>query len=157
MFSFKKKTGLVWVETVWNVSIISDVPCSYYTICYMFYLYFIAFSGTNLLTRCLVPVFCCFSFQKSYTGNILGIAWDKKTRQYFPVTYTETEGETEGGCGAPTPPSGASPPRRTGRWCGAHRAPPGSGLRPYIPLHPKTLSTWSNIHEKLRRRRRHQP
>ena len=38
-----------------NVSIISDVPCSYYTKCYMFYLHFIAFiafSWTNLLTRC---------------------------------------------------------------------------------------------------------
>ena len=33
----------------------------------------------------------------------------QKPRQYFPVTYTDTEGETEGDCGAPTPPGGAGP------------------------------------------------
>ena len=57
-----------------------------------------------------------FSFQKTYTGNILGIARDKNLRQYFSVTYTETEGETEGGRGATTPPGGAGPP--PGAWGG---------------------------------------
>ena len=30
-----------------------------------------------------VPVFCCFWFQKSYTGNILGIGRDKSQCSYF--------------------------------------------------------------------------
>ena len=55
------------------------------------------------------PIFCCFSFQKSYTGNILGIARDENPPSYIAVTYTETEGEMEGGCGAPTPPTGVGP------------------------------------------------
>ena len=56
------------------------------------------------------PVFRSFSFQKSYIGNILGIARDENPGPYFPVTYTETEGETEGSHRAPTPPGGAGPP-----------------------------------------------
>ena len=88
--------------------IISFVTCF---ICILLHLF--TFSWTNLLTRCPVPVSCfllCFSFQKTYTGNILGIARDENPRQYFPVTYTDTKGETEGGCGAPTPPGSAGPP-----------------------------------------------
>jgi hypothetical protein len=41
---------------------------------------FYAFSGTNLLTRChrASSLFSAvFVFQKSYTGNILRIAWNK--------------------------------------------------------------------------------
>ena len=37
-----------------------------------------------------------FSFQKSYTGNILGIARDENPPSYISVTYTDTKGETEG-------------------------------------------------------------
>ena len=40
---------------------------------------------------------------------MLGITRDENPLSYFPVTYTETEGETEGGHGAPTPPGGAGP------------------------------------------------
>ena len=43
-------------------------------------------------------------------GNILGIARDENPPSYIPVKYTETEGETEGGYGAATPPGGATPP-----------------------------------------------
>ena len=43
-----------------------------------------------------VPVFCYFLFQKSCSGNILGIGRNKKPRSYFSVTYTESEGETKG-------------------------------------------------------------
>ena len=50
-----------------------------------------------------------------------------------------------------------SHPRHAGRWCGAHRPPPGSALRPYIPLQRKTLSTRSKFHEKFHRCHRHQP
>ena len=70
------------------------------------------FSWTNLLTKCPVPVSCflLFLFQKTYTGNILGIAWDENPRPYIVVTYTDTEGEMEGSHEAPTQPGGATPP-----------------------------------------------
>ena len=63
---------------MFHAHIISFVPCF---ICILLHLF--TFSWTNLLTRGPVPVsyFCCFSFQKTYTGNILGIARDKKPRQ----------------------------------------------------------------------------
>ena len=91
---------------MFHAHIISFVTCF---ICILLHLF--TFSWSNLLTRCpvLVSCFLLFSFQKSYTGNILGIARDENPGQYFPVTYTETEGETEGGRAAPTPPRGTGP------------------------------------------------
>jgi hypothetical protein len=63
---------------------------------------FYAFSGTNLLTRChsassLFSV--VFVFQKSYTGNILGIGWNKSRTSYFYRSFQKTKDETEGGGG----------------------------------------------------------
>jgi hypothetical protein len=62
----------------------------FYTICLVFRYtswYFYAFSGTNLLTRChsASSLFSAiFVFQKSYTGNILGIGQNKsRTSQYL--------------------------------------------------------------------------
>ena len=72
------------------------------------------------MSQCQLRVFCCFSFQKSYTGNILGIGRNKKLESYFPDTYTESKGEKEESPKASTPPGGATPP------LGA----PGSGVGP---------------------------
>jgi hypothetical protein len=36
-----------------------------------------------------------FVFQKSYTGNILGIGQNESQSSYLPDTKTESEGETE--------------------------------------------------------------
>jgi hypothetical protein len=73
------KLGDAWY--VANVSIIFDAPCLFYTNCRHFY----AFSGTNLLTRCQCQFLFCavFVFQKSYTGNILGIGQNKSQTSYF--------------------------------------------------------------------------
>ena len=70
------------------------------------------FSWTNLLTRYLVPVSCFLLFfvSEKLHRNILGIARDENLGPYFPDKYTETEGETEGSHGSPTPPGGADPP-----------------------------------------------
>jgi hypothetical protein len=60
-----------------------------YTICFVFCYtswHFYAFSGTNLLTRChsASSLFSAiFVFQKSYTGNILGIGQNKSQTFYF--------------------------------------------------------------------------
>jgi hypothetical protein len=58
---------------------------------------FYAFSETNLLTRCHSATSCfsaIFVFQKSYTGNILGIGRNKSQSSYLPDTKTESKGET---------------------------------------------------------------
>jgi hypothetical protein len=60
---------------------------------------FYAFSGTNLLTRChsASSLFSAvFVFQKSYTGNILGIGWNKSRSSYFFQHETGSKAETEG-------------------------------------------------------------
>jgi hypothetical protein len=80
-----------------------------YTICFVFCYTswrFYAFSGTNLLTRChsASSLFSAiFVFQKSYTGNILGIGRNKSPTFYFYQSFAKTEDETEGSRGWPHP------------------------------------------------------
>jgi hypothetical protein len=89
--------------------------CSY-TICFEFCYTswrFYAFSGTNLLTRChsvSSPFSAVFVFQKSYTGNILGIGRNKSRTSYFYRSFTKTKEETEGGEGPGTPQGARSSP-----------------------------------------------
>jgi hypothetical protein len=74
---------------------------------------FYAFSGTNLLTRChsASSLFSVVSvFQKSYTGNILGIGRNEARSSYFPRHETESKAESEEGQEVATPPGGAGPP-----------------------------------------------
>jgi hypothetical protein len=75
--------------------------CFVYTLCHIY-----AFSGTNLLMRChsassLYSV--VFVFQKSYTGNILGIGRNETRSSYFPQHKIESNGEMEGGQEPGTP------------------------------------------------------
>ena len=60
------------------------------------------------MPQCQLRVFCSFSFQKSYTGNIFGIGRKKNPVSYFPDTYTESKGEKEGSHEASTPPGGVA-------------------------------------------------
>ena len=81
------KLGDAWYVS--NISIIFYAPCLFYTNYPMFYLCF----GTLFMhfpeltywqdATVQVPVFCCFWFQKSYIGNILGIGRDKSQCSYF--------------------------------------------------------------------------
>jgi hypothetical protein len=62
--------------------------------------HFYAFSGTNLLTRyhSASSLFSAvFVFQKSYTGNLLGIGRNKSQTFYFSQSVTKYEDETEWG------------------------------------------------------------
>jgi hypothetical protein len=85
-----------------------------YTICFVFCYtlwHFYVFSGTNLLTRChsASSLFSAiFVFQKSYTGNILGIGRNKSQTSYFYRSFAKTEDETEGGHEPGSPPGGAA-------------------------------------------------
>ena len=118
------------------------------------------FSWTNLLTRCPVPVFCFLLF---FVSEILHRKYSRNCTGRKPPTlhYRHVHGHQRRDGGEPRGPYTSwwrdPTSRRARRWCGAHRAPLGSGLRPYIPLRRKTLNTRSLFHEKFRRRRRHQP
>ena len=137
---------------MFHAHIISFVPCF---ICNLF-----TFSWTNLLTRCLVPVSCFLLFfvsenlHRKYSRNCTG---RKPTVIYCRHVHGDRRRDGGGLWSLHTTWRRRSHLRWAGRWCGAHRAPPGSAFRPYIPLHPKTLSTRSLFHEKFCRRRRHQP
>ena len=66
--------------------------------------------------------FCCFVFQKSCSGNILGIGRNKSRSSYFSVAEPESKGETEKGHEWATPHGGAGPPPgRASLWCGPTR------------------------------------
>jgi hypothetical protein len=79
----------------------------FYIICFVFCFtswHFYAFSETNLSTRChsASSLFSAiFVFQKSYTGNILGIGRSKSQTSYFYRSFEKTEEETEGATGQP--------------------------------------------------------
>jgi hypothetical protein len=86
-----------------NVSIIFDAPCLFLHHLPCVSLHFVAFyaiSGTNLLTRCqsASSLFSAiFVFQKSYTGNILGIGRNKFQKSY--ISWKSIEDRTRAGGG----------------------------------------------------------
>jgi hypothetical protein len=95
----------------------------FYTICLMFRYtlwQFYAFSGTNLLTsrHSASSLFSAVSvFQKSYTGNILGIGRNRFLKSYFSRKLLEIRrGDGEG-------PQATLTPGRRG---------PGPGRAPYV-------------------------
>jgi hypothetical protein len=113
-----------------------------YTICFVFCYTswcFYAFSRTNLLTRChsASSLFSAvFVFQKSYTGNILGIGRNKSQSSYFSWSVTESKAETEGRHEAAMPPHGAGYPQvvpgtGVGPWSTSRR-------RPFAYIFPST-------------------
>ena len=75
---------------------------------------FYAFSGTNLLTSChsASSLFSAvFVFQKSYTGNILGIGQFESRSSYFSRHVHGVQSRDGGGCrgGHTTPMRGPTP------------------------------------------------
>ena len=140
-----------------NVSIIFYAPCLFYTnstiVLYMFWCVFISFLELTYWqdAEVPVPVFCCFWFQKSYTGNILGNGRDKNQKSYICRDNTEDrEGVEDTQQGGHTLARRGPGLARAWAWC----RPPGclsaSPLRLFILRHGKTLSTRSEIHEKFR-------
>jgi hypothetical protein len=62
------------------------------------------------MSECQFLFSVVFMFQKSYTGNILGIGQNEAWSSYFPIMKTESKGEMEKGQETATPGGGASPP-----------------------------------------------
>jgi hypothetical protein len=104
----------------------------FYTICLVFHYTswrFYAFFGTNLLTRCHSASFmfsAIFVFQKSYTGNILGIGQNKnRTSRNLPKLPEVQRGDEE------RPRAGHTTGRRG----------PAPGRAPYVCDRPGPLLT----------------
>jgi hypothetical protein len=127
-----------------------------YTICFVFCYTswrFYAFSGTNLLTRrhSASSLFSAiFLFQKSYTGNILGIGRNKSWTSYFSRTRVEVQSRDGGGPG----PShtlgrrGPGPGHATRGWAPlVHLLTPP--FRLYIPLDGKNLKAPINFPQNI--------
>src|SRR3954468_12273821 len=82
------------------------------------------------MPQCQFLFSAVFVFQKSCTGNILGIAWDKLPIPYKHVTKTVPEGDLRGDARWPDPTQ-ARPdpgPRLGGVW--AHQGAPDSASSP---------------------------
>ena len=102
------------------------------------------------MPQCQFPVFCCFVFQKSCTGNILGIGRNKSRSQYFTETKTESRGGSKKGSRVARPALGAAwpwpAPRGGVGHPGLHRHRPSAYLftisgKPWIPEPPSTKSS----------------
>src|SRR3954447_16340407 len=79
------------------------------------------------MLQCQFLFSAIFVFQKSCTGNILGIAWDKLPALLNHVTKTVPEGDLRGGAATspdPTQPRPDPGPRLVGVW--AAQGPPDS-------------------------------
>jgi hypothetical protein len=102
---------------------------------------FYTFSRTNLLTRChnASSLFSAvFVFQKSYTGNILGIRQNESQTCYFSRSVVKSKDETEGSIAWPH--HRAARPRPWPCHLGVRPAgpPPDATLRPiYSPRREK--------------------
>jgi hypothetical protein len=103
---FLTLVNMIRLKRIYNFLMLHACLC---TICFVFCYTswrFYALSGTNLLTRChsASSLFSAvFVFQKSYTGNILGIGRNKSQSSYFTQHETESKAETEGSQGPATP------------------------------------------------------
>jgi hypothetical protein len=125
-----------------------------YTICFVFFYtswHFYAFSRTNLLTRCHSASFLFFAvfvFQKSYTGNILGIGRNKSWTSYFSRIRVGIQSRDGGGTwpGHTLGQRGPGPGRATRGWAPlVHLLMPPFCL--YIPLDRKNLKPRLIFHE----------
>jgi hypothetical protein len=125
----------------------------------MLFQQFYPFSKTNPLTRChsassLFSV--AFVFQKSYTGNILGIGQNKSQSSYFSQHKTESKAETGGARGQPHHRVARPAPGPHHQVVGPPSPPPDAALLPIYSPQRETLSPDQFSRKHTARRRRHQ-
>jgi hypothetical protein len=120
-----------------------------YTICFVFCYtswHFYAFSGTNLLTRChsVSSLFSAiFVFQKSYTGNILGIGRNKSRDPIFPDTRRSPKQRRRGSRGQPHHRVARPTPGLRHQVVGPPGPPPDAALLPIYSSWRESLKTRS--------------
>ena len=129
------------------------------TTCFPYvFTHFPTFSGTNLLTRCPVPVPCFLLFfvSEKLLRKFLGIGPHESRKSYFPRKHPEVRRRVEDGHqGGHT--MSRRPPGRAWTRCGVPGGPPASLFCLFIPFLGKTLKARTSIHKKFRSRRHHQP
>jgi hypothetical protein len=124
-----------------------------YTICFVFGYTswrFYAFSRTILLTRChsASSLFCAiFVFEKSYTGNILGIGQNKSQSSYFSRHEKKSKSETEGSQRAATHPMVRATPWLRHGLVWAPSPPSNAALPPIYSPWWENLKALINFHE----------
>jgi hypothetical protein len=122
----------------------------FYTICLVFHYtswHLYAFSRTNLLTGChsASSLFSAvFVFQKSYTGNILGI-WRNQSQssRYFTELPEHRRGDGVGPEGGHTTRGRGPLLARAGLWCGPPRSTSDAASSPIKTPRRENLNTWS--------------
>jgi hypothetical protein len=108
------------------------------------------------MPQCQFLFSAIFVFQKSYTGNILGIGRNKSQTSYFPDTETESKAETEEGTEVATPPGGTGPPLVAPAMVWAPRAPSNIAPLPINCLRCENPQQIGIHPRKVPQRRRHQ-
>ena len=99
-----------------------------------------------------------FVIQKSYTGNIFRIGWDKSQSSYFTEGKTEPEGESKTSHGEATPCLGAAQGWPAPRGGGPTSCTASRRLFAYkLPLDLKLRDTEQKSTKKSRRRRHLEP
>jgi hypothetical protein len=101
------------------------------------------------MPQCQFLFSAIFVFQKSYTGNILGIGQNESQTSYFSRHEDEVQSRDGGGPGAGHTWGGEGPPSRATRWCGPLVHPLTSPFRQYILSEAKTLNRPVSVHEKF--------
>jgi hypothetical protein len=94
-------------------------------------------------------------FQKSYTGNILGIGRNEARSSYFAITKTESKAETEEGQEAATPGGGVGAPWSRHQVVWAPGPPSDIALPPRYSLQGKNPKLIGVHPRKVPQRRRH--
>ena len=110
------------------------------------------------MPQCQFLFSAVFVFQKSCTGNILGIARDKDPKSYFSVTKLEPEDEVQEGLEGLRQGPGAGPGLAAPSLCLADSGTPSRRLFAYkLPPDLKVTGSSASVHEKLRRGRHRKP
>jgi hypothetical protein len=122
-----------------------------FVFCYTSWLFY-AFSGTNLLTRCHSAnslFFAVFVFQKSYTGNILGIGRNKSRSSYFSRHEMESKAETKGARGQPHHGVARPAPGPRHQVVGPPGPPPDAALSPIYSPQRENLKALINFPQNI--------
>jgi hypothetical protein len=90
-----------------------------------------------------------FVFQKSYTGNILGIGRNKSRSSNFSRSVTESKAETKGNQEAAMPLHGAGHPRPRQGLVWAPGPPPDTALPPIYSPRWENLKDPINFHRNI--------
>src|SRR3954447_17033692 len=99
----------------------------------------------NKMPQCQFLFSAVLVFQKSCTGNILGIARDKLPVPYNHVTKTVPEGDLMGASQVARPHPGAARPWPTPGWCLGQPGRPDSASSPiYSPFRENPRYTREN-------------